>query len=135
MLNRKPGTYRTWVFGALAAVACVRVPPAAQIDSGPPLVGVAARAAADSLDGLDAAVEVKAALRRRDRRLLAVLGYAVYVPGVTHEEAQALRRRYGVRVIAGTADAQVGEEGERFNHAVHQWAARYNEALLRRLRR
>ena len=48
---------------------------------------------------------------------------------------EALRARYGVRVIAGTGDMRLGAEGERFNRAADAWAARYNQALLARLER
>jgi hypothetical protein len=120
---------------ALSAVGCVHARPADETNSGPPLAGPAALAAADSLGRLDPGREVEAALRHGDRRLLGVQGYALYAPGVPPEEERDFRRRYGVRVIAGTGDNQVGEEGERFNRAAHEWATRYNQALLKRLRR
>ena len=81
-----------------------------------------------SLDILNAASDAQAALRRGDKRLVGVNGYALTVPG-TDLPTDLVARRYGVRAIEGTSDN--GEHD--LNQAARVYATLYNQALLRRI--
>jgi hypothetical protein len=85
------------------------------------------------LTDADPARDLGAAWTRNDRRFIGVYGFTAYTPGVP-ESASKLVAEHGVRYIEGTSDAI---ESSAHQHAVlraTEYAQRYNELLLERLR-
>jgi hypothetical protein len=79
---------------------------------------------------VDAAVaDAKAAVARGDRRLLAVYGIALEVPGVDADVA-TLRQQYGLRILEGTSDAIKGPQDRLFNDNARSYAKRYNNSIV-----
>jgi hypothetical protein len=90
------------------------------------------RRMADSLNRADVVTAVDVALKKGDRRLLGVMGYALVVPGVPRDEEVTLREKHGVRILEHTSDARHGEDHAAWNDAAARYAERYNRELLRR---
>lgn len=85
-----------------------------------------------SLDALDTARAPGDAHRNwaeGRRHLLGVYGYTAVVPGGPNSQAP-VGWSHGVIFIAGTSDVWEGAHGQRFNRAAHDYAARYNAAVL-----
>lgn len=92
-------------------------------------------ARADSLERLDPARELAAALARGDSRFIGVTGYVVVAPGVGFRDPCYPRRLDAIRAVEGTSDNTVGPAGERLRRIATAYAERYNRLLLGRLRR
>ena len=85
------------------------------------------------LTDADPARDLEVAWDRGDRRFIGVYGYAAYIPGVPESASRRLTEQ-GVRYLEGTSDAI---ESRAHGHAVAratEYARRYNELLLERLR-
>lgn len=85
-----------------------------------------------SLDALEAARAPEDARRNWSegrRHLLGVYGYTSVVPGGPNSQAP-IGWSHGVVFIAGTSDVWEGAHSQRFNAAAHDYAARYNAAVL-----
>jgi hypothetical protein len=90
---------------------------------------------ADSLERLDPARELAAALARGDLRFIGVAGYVVVAEGVGFRDPCYPRQRDAMRVVEGTSDTPVGPARERLQRVAAAYAKRYNRLLLARLRR
>jgi len=73
--------------------------------------------------------DARAAIARGDRRLLAVYGLTLEVPGLS-ENASKLRSRYGLRILGGTSDALRGEQDRQNNLNARRYATRYNLVVV-----
>ncbi|MEO8896298.1 MAG: hypothetical protein ABI450_10490 [Rhizomicrobium sp.] len=83
------------------------------------------------LDVKTAASDAKAALARGDKRLLAVYGFTLSVPGGPQQgDAHIWRDTTGLRILDGTSDAIHGEAGRRFNDNARAYAEKYNKVML-----
>lgn len=76
-----------------------------------------------------AEADAKAAIARGDRRLLAVYGFTVEVPG-SKENVAILRDKYGLRVLEGTGDAIKGPQDQVLNKNARQYARKYNQIII-----
>lgn len=92
------------------------------------------RARADSLERLDPARELAAALRRGDRRFIGVQGYVRVAPGLALGDP-LYPKQDAMHVIEGTSDAIWAPEVERLNRVSAAYAERYNRLLHEHLRR
>lgn len=79
------------------------------------------------LDPAGAAAAARRAHGAGDRRLYAVMGYALIFPAASRADAE----RLGYRIIAGTSDNFRSDEEHRFNDRAHAWAATWNREMLR----
>jgi hypothetical protein len=74
------------------------------------------------------------ALRRKDRRLLAIRSYSMY-PNALHtspDQLLAYVQRYGFRIIRGTSDAVIGIEQMTFVQSTFRFAEKFNQRLIAR---
>jgi len=69
--------------------------------------------------------DARSAVARGDRRLLAVYGLTLEVPGL-NDDVSKLRSQYGLRILGGTSDALRGEQDRRTNSNARRYATRYN---------
>ena len=77
----------------------------------------------------NAAADAKNALSRGDKRLLAVYGYALELPGIDGDLAK-MRAIYGLRLLQGTSDAYKDEQERAFNESARLYAAAYNRVII-----
>lgn len=73
--------------------------------------------------------DAKTAIARGDRRLLAVYGITLEVPGVS-DDVSKLRSQYGLKILAGTSDAINGEQDRRMNLNARRYARLYNRMVI-----
>jgi hypothetical protein len=71
----------------------------------------------------------KSAIARGDRRLLAVYGLTLEVPGVS-DDVSKLRSQYGLRILEGTSDAIKGEQDRQMNLNARKYATQYNRTVI-----
>jgi hypothetical protein len=76
-----------------------------------------------------AETDARSALSRGDRRLLAVYGYTVEVPGVDKPVA-TLRQKFGLRMLEGTSDAIKSPQDKIMNANARQYATKYNQIVI-----
>jgi hypothetical protein len=76
-----------------------------------------------------AEADAQAAIGRGDRRLLAVYGFTVEVPGAT-EKVPVLREKYGLRILQGTGDAIKDPRDQALNKMARQYAKKYNQIIM-----
>lgn len=81
-----------------------------------------------SLRPEDAEDDARAAVAAGDRRLLAVNGVALEVPGVD-DTPEKLRAEYGIRVLEGTSDTPTPSEIEP-NDRAREYATTYNREIM-----
>ena len=91
---------------------------------------------ADSLEALDPAVELRAAITAGDLRLIGVCGYACLPPGVDVTDSVVIRafRASGLHNIKGTSDGVSSDAVARLNQVAADYGARYNRLLISYLR-
>ena len=120
----------------LLTVLCLASPVRAQIgaDSASRRMRQVLTSRADSLARLDPTVELALALRHQDRRFIGIQGYARVAPGVPPND-RLYPKQDAMRVIEGTSDNLWAPEVERLTRIGASYAARYNQMLLRELRR
>jgi hypothetical protein len=73
--------------------------------------------------------EAKSALARGDRRLLAVYGLTLEVPGVS-DDVRRLRSQFGLRILEGTSDATTGAQDRQMNLNARKYAIQYNRVVI-----
>jgi hypothetical protein len=73
--------------------------------------------------------DARSAVAHGDKRLLAVYGYTLMVPGV-HDDASALRAKYGLRILNGTSDAYKDSSDREFNENARKYASIYNRIVV-----
>jgi hypothetical protein len=73
--------------------------------------------------------DARGAVAHGDKRLLAVYGYTLMVPGV-RGDASELRARYGLRILEGTSDAYKDASDREFNETARKYAATYNRVVI-----
>ena len=85
----------------------------------------------DSIRGLDPAKDAARAWRNGEHRFWAIMGYAIYVPGVPPAQVIYSSKRSNFRVMQWTSD-NIGSDaqGDWISAAV-AYARSYNAALLR----
>lgn len=76
-----------------------------------------------------AELDAKNAVAHGDKRLLAVYGLTVEVPGVQGDVSE-LRAKYGLRILEGTSDAIKGPSDRVLNQTARNYAARYNQTVV-----
>ena len=76
-----------------------------------------------------AELDARAAIAHSDRRLLAVKGITVEVPGVDASVA-TLREQYGLRILEGTSDAIKGPQDRLINGNARNYAKKYNRIIV-----
>lgn len=82
------------------------------------------------LDGADPIADAKAALDRKDFRLVGVNGYTWIMPGVPESLKFEYKKKYGMRILEGTSDNLLNKEHEWLDALAYNYAERYNEFLL-----
>jgi hypothetical protein len=73
--------------------------------------------------------DAKGAIARGDRRLLAVYGLTLEVPGVS-DEVSKLRRKFGLRILEGTSDAIKDAQDRQMNLNARKYAMQYNRVVI-----
>jgi hypothetical protein len=73
--------------------------------------------------------DAKSALARGDRRLLAVYGLTLEVPGVD-DDVSRLRSQYGLKILGGTSDATTGAQDRQMNLNARKYAIQYNRVVI-----
>ena len=99
--------------------------------------GLTLQRRADSLAHLDPERELEAALKRGDRRCIAIQGYLAAPAGVPLDSLATVWPvlcAAGMQIIAGTSDA-ITPDVRRLTTAAVDYGARYNHLLLAVLRR
>ncbi len=71
----------------------------------------------------------KSAIARGDRRLLAVYGLTLEVPGVS-DDVRRLRTQYGLRILEGTSDAIKSAQDRQTNLNARKYATLYNRVVI-----
>jgi|KBSSwiStaDraftv2_1062776.scaffolds.fasta_scaffold418286_1 hypothetical protein len=71
----------------------------------------------------------KSAISRGDRRLLAVYGLTLEVPGV-RDDVIRLRSQYGLRILKGTSDVIKGPRDRQMNLNARKYAIQYNRVVI-----
>jgi hypothetical protein len=71
----------------------------------------------------------KSAVAQGDRRLLAIRGYTIEIPGV-RGETTALRAKYGIRMLEGTSDAYENQNSQQINENARKYASIYNRVVI-----
>ncbi|MCG8489534.1 MAG: hypothetical protein MI756_18845 [Chromatiales bacterium] len=81
----------------------------------------------------DANVErdVQAALDKRDKRLLGMMGRATDLPGVPAELTSRAKAICGIRYVEGSTDVVRGELHLKLLQRAYDYAAAYNQAMLK----
>ena len=87
-------------------------------------------AAIKRLQHADAPDDAREALRRKDRRLVGVMGYALIVPGAPDRSPYGLPAGYRAIPIQGTSDYIESREQGTFQKRLTAYAETYNTALL-----
>jgi hypothetical protein len=72
------------------------------------------------------------ALERRDYSLLGVYRFSIYVPGVGSDYG-TLITKFKIRMIQGTSDIIIENDGNSFNKRAEAYASSYNRAILAKL--
>ena len=80
-----------------------------------------------------AQADATAALARGDKRLLAIYGLTVEVPGTNYTAEQAGKAN-GIRILEGTSDTPEGDEEAELNLRARAYAASFNRTILSRPR-
>lgn len=91
------------------------------------------RAAVSSLRWLekaDAERDVLEAIKRGDRRLLAMATRGANIPGVPVEMASRAESLCGIRYVAGSTDAVMGDTHLKLLQAAQRYASEYNRIML-----
>jgi hypothetical protein len=73
--------------------------------------------------------DAKSAIARGDRRLLAVYGLTLEVPGVS-DDVSKLRSKYGLRILEGTSDAIKDAQDRQTNLNARKYAKEYNRVVI-----
>ena len=63
-----------------------------------------------------------------NKKLLAVRGYSLEIPGVS--DVSEAKKKYGVSIIPGTSDAITNKTCGKLNQMASAYAANYNKAIL-----
>jgi hypothetical protein len=79
----------------------------------------------------DAVKDAKHALAKNDKRLLALRGVSLYVPGLDEPMSQ-IKSKYAVDVIDGTSDTFCDKRHEELNAIARKYATAYNQVIISR---
>ena len=83
------------------------------------------------IEHAEPSIDLKEALQQHDFRFIAIMGYAVYVPGV--DDYYENYERYGYKIIEGTSDViEDSEHGRLIGIAIH-YAEIYNKLLIKHI--
>ena len=74
--------------------------------------------------------DAQKAIEAKDFSLYSVMGYAEEVPGVDDKDLQKIKSEYGTKVIEGTSDTPMGEQGKAYNRNARLYADAYNRVIL-----
>jgi hypothetical protein len=80
----------------------------------------------------DVAKDVSTAKRRKDRRLVAMWGYSLEVPGVEGIPPGDPPPGFKIVVVKGTSDATMSDAQRTFQSLLTKYADQYNRGLLER---
>jgi hypothetical protein len=72
--------------------------------------------------------DARSAVARGDKRLLAVYGYTIEIPGM-HDDPEELKAKYGLRMLEGTSDSYQNSRDKQFNDKARRYASIYNRAV------
>ncbi|MCG7898647.1 MAG: glutamyl-tRNA amidotransferase [Candidatus Thiodiazotropha lotti] len=75
--------------------------------------------------------DVQAALDKRDKRLLGMMGRATDLPGVPTELTSKAKTICGIRYVEGSTDVVRGEVHLKLLQRAYDYAAAYNQAILK----
>lgn len=84
---------------------------------------------AGELNPATAEADARQSLDRGDRRLLAVAGFSLEIPGTQLTASQA-EAAYGIREIEGTSDMLDSPGAERANANARSYAETYNRTII-----
>ncbi len=73
--------------------------------------------------------DARVAVAHGDRRLLAVYGYTIEVPGVRTAVTE-LKARYGLRMLEGTSDSYQSPGDQKLNENARRYASIYNRTVI-----
>lgn len=76
----------------------------------------------------DAKKDAEAAFSKNDLRLISIMGYSEYTPGVGDENLQI--EKYGTFCMPDTGDVILSQKHGEFQRVARDYAKRYNDALL-----
>jgi hypothetical protein len=86
-----------------------------------------------ALAGADPLLDASEAYRKRDFRLVGVLGIGLSTPGVTVESSKRLlgpQRHLGIKTISGTSDMISSPDHEQMIQRAHEYAKAYNAQMM-----
>lgn len=72
------------------------------------------------------------ALKNGDKRLKAVYGYVLSIPGTKYEQFDELKDKYGVSPIEGTSDNFKSKKHKNLNNLANDYARKYNKVIIGR---
>jgi hypothetical protein len=84
-----------------------------------------------ALEAANLDFDIATAVRRRDRRLIGMMGYSLEVPGVDGVPPGGPPPGYRIIIVKGTSDAGSGPKA-RCESLLSRYAERYNKTLLKR---
>ncbi len=70
------------------------------------------------------------ALKNGDKRLKAVYGYVLSIPGTKYEQFDELKDIYGISPIDGTSDNFQSKKHKNLNNLANDYARKYNEIII-----
>ncbi len=76
----------------------------------------------------DAGKDAEGAFNKNDLRLISLMGYAEYTPGVNYEDLQI--EQYGTICMQDTGDVILSQKHDEFQQVARDYARRYNDAML-----
>ena len=78
----------------------------------------------------DPQTDATQALKQNDKRLMAVYGYTLHIPGTKPENFTEYQNTYGLKPIEGTSDMIESEEHGKLNALAFKYAKQYNNIIL-----
>jgi len=82
------------------------------------------------LEAADPVSDATNALKQKDRRLRAVFGYTLLIPGTDPGKFMEYRKNYGLNPIEGTSDVIENKEHAKLNNLAIEYAKLYNGTIL-----
>lgn len=74
--------------------------------------------------------DAREAFNQGDKRLRAVYGYTLVIPGVSEEDYVEYKNKFGVNLIEGTSDSLLNDEHARLNNLAYDYAMQYNKTII-----
>lgn len=85
------------------------------------------------LNNANVELDVNDHIQKNDFRFVSISGYVEKVPGV--ENYLTHYSSYGTRRILGTSDSRNSKDEESFNKAAENYAKKYNQLLLKKIKK